>query len=51
MYLPLDKLMQQSGVSGLTESEASQRTPDAALPLDPGPRSRDSLRNRERGER
>jgi len=51
LYLPLDKLMQQSGVSGLTESQASQRSPDAALPMDPGPRSRDSLRNRERGER
>jgi len=51
LYLPLDKLMQQSGVSGLTESQASQRSSDAALPIDPGPRSRDSLRNRERGER
>ncbi|HSG74965.1 MAG TPA: FtsH protease activity modulator HflK [Burkholderiales bacterium] len=51
LYLPLDKLMQQSGVSGLTESQASQRSSDAALPMDPGPRSRDSLRNRERGER
>lgn len=51
MYLPLDKLMQQSGVSGLTESQASQHTPEAALPIDPGPRSRDTLRNRERGER
>jgi membrane protease subunit HflK len=50
LYLPLDKLMQQAGVPGLTESQASQRTPDAALP-DPGPRSRDTLRNRERGER
>jgi membrane protease subunit HflK len=51
LYLPLDKLMQQAGVAGLTESQASQRTPDAALPMDPGPRSRDTLRNRERGER
>jgi membrane protease subunit HflK len=51
LYLPLDKLMQQAGVAGLTESQASQRTPDAALPVDPGPRSRDTLRNRERGER
>ena len=51
LYLPLDKLMQQAGVSGLTESQASQRSSDAALPMDPGPRSRDSLRNRERGER
>ena len=51
LYLPLDKLMQQAGVAGLTESQASQRTPDAALPMEPGPRSRDTLRNRERGER
>jgi len=51
LYLPLDKLMQQSGAGGLTESQASQRTPDAALPLDAGPRSRDTLRGRERGER
>jgi membrane protease subunit HflK len=51
LYLPLDKLMQQAGVAGLTESQASQRTPDTALPMDPGPRSRDTLRNRERGER
>ncbi len=51
LYLPLDKLMQQAGVAGLTESQAAQRTPDATLPMDPGPRSRDTLRNRERGER
>ncbi len=51
LYLPLDKLMQQTGAGGLSESQASQRAPDAALPMDPGPRSRDSLRNRERGER
>jgi modulator of FtsH protease HflK len=51
LYLPLDKLMQQAGVAGLTESQASQRTPDAAAPMEPGPRSRDSLRGRERGDR
>ena len=51
LYLPLDKLMQQSGVSGLTESQASQRSSDAPLPMDSGPRSRDSLRSRDRGER
>jgi modulator of FtsH protease HflK len=51
LYLPLDKLMQQAGVAGLTESQASQRSSDAMLPVDPGPRSRDTLRNRERGER
>ncbi|HEU4645036.1 MAG TPA: FtsH protease activity modulator HflK [Burkholderiales bacterium] len=51
LYLPLDKLMQQAGVAGLTESQASQQSPESSLPLDPGPRSRDTLRNRERGER
>jgi len=51
MYLPLDKLLQQSGGGALTESQASQRSTDTALPLDPGPRSRDSLRNRDRGDR
>jgi modulator of FtsH protease HflK len=51
LYLPLDKLMQQAGVAGLTESQASQRTPDTPLPADSGPRSRDSLRGRERGDR
>jgi modulator of FtsH protease HflK len=51
LYLPLDKLMQQAGVAGLSEAQASQRTPDTSAPADPGPRSRDSLRSRERGER
>jgi len=51
LYLPLDKLMQQAGVAGLSESQASQRTPDTALPPDTSPRSRDSLRSRERVER
>ena len=51
LYLPLDKLMQQAGVAGLTESQAAQQSPESSLPLDPGPRSRDTLRNRERGER
>ena len=52
LYLPLDKLMQQSGTGGLSESQASQRaTPEPAAPAEPGARSRESLRNRERGER
>jgi len=51
LYLPLDKLMQQAGVAGLSESQAAQRTPDTALPPDTSPRSRDSLRSRERVER
>jgi len=51
LYLPLDKLMQQAGVAGLSEAQASQRTPESSLPADSGPRSRDSLRSRERVER
>jgi modulator of FtsH protease HflK len=51
LYLPLDKLMQQAGVAGLSEAQASQRTPDTPLPADSGPRSRDSLRSRERVDR
>jgi len=49
LYLPLDKIMQQGGPAPLTESQAAQRpsepTPDAS------PRSRETLRNRERGDR
>jgi membrane protease subunit HflK len=49
LYLPLDKIMQQAGAAPLTDAQASQRpsepTPDA------GPRSRESLRGRERGDR
>jgi membrane protease subunit HflK len=52
LYLPLDKLMQQGGVGGLSESQASQRSAaEPAAPADLGARSRDSLRSRERGER
>jgi modulator of FtsH protease HflK len=51
LYLPLDKLMQQAGVAGMSEAQASQHTPEPALPADSGPRSRDSLRSRERVER
>jgi membrane protease subunit HflK len=53
LYLPLDKLMQQAGAAGASsEALASQRpSPEPALPTDAGARSRDSLRNRERGER
>jgi membrane protease subunit HflK len=53
LYLPLDKLMQQAGAAGASsEALAAQRpAPEPALPADAGARSRDSLRNRERGER
>jgi modulator of FtsH protease HflK len=51
LYLPLDKLMQQAGSSGQSEAQASQHpSPEPAVP-DAGPRSRDTLRNRDRGER
>jgi len=52
LYLPLDKLMQQGGAASLSEAQQSQRaSPEPALPADTGPRSRDTLRGRERGER
>jgi len=50
LYLPLDKLMQQAGAAGAAAPSASPGM-DTPLPAEPGPRSRDSLRNRERGER
>jgi membrane protease subunit HflK len=51
LYLPLDKIMQQAGGGApLTESQSSQR-PSEPTPGDPGPRSRETLRNRERGDR
>ena len=49
LYLPLDKIMQQAGAAPLTDAQASQR-PSEPTP-DLGPRSRESLRGRERGER
>ena len=52
LYLPLDKLMQQSGAAVLSESQASQRpSPEAAPTAESGARSRETLRGRERGER
>jgi len=55
LYLPLDKLLQQAGAATLSESAASQqqRAPlaDPGAPAEPGPRSRESLRDRGRGER
>ena len=49
LYLPLDKIMQQAGAAPLTDAQASQR-PSEPTP-DLGPRSRESLRGRERGDR
>jgi membrane protease subunit HflK len=61
LYLPLDKLMQQSaaGASSSAPSSSSSSSdlpaPSHAAPepqpMDAGPRSRDSLRSRERGDR
>ncbi|HUQ74664.1 MAG TPA: FtsH protease activity modulator HflK [Burkholderiales bacterium] len=51
LYLPLDKIMQQAGGAPLTESQAAQRPAEAPPAGDPGPRSRETLRNRERGDR
>jgi modulator of FtsH protease HflK len=48
LYLPLDKLMQQGG-SG-EPAPAPRSAPDQA-PADASPRSRETLRNRERGDR
>jgi modulator of FtsH protease HflK len=52
LYLPLDKLMQQGGSAMPSEAQASQRpSPTEPVPPEASPRSRDTLRNRERGER
>jgi len=52
LYLPLDKLIQQGGAAAMSEAQQSQRAaPEPAAPADAGPRSRDTLRGRERGER
>jgi modulator of FtsH protease HflK len=50
LYLPLDKLMQQSG-TGSSEVPAPARPAPDPAPPDASPRSRETLRNRERGER
>jgi membrane protease subunit HflK len=49
LYLPLDRLMQSAGAQG--EGAAAPRAVPAEPPPEAGPRSRDTLRNRERGER
>jgi membrane protease subunit HflK len=50
LYLPLDKLMQGAGGPG-GETAAAPRALPAEPPAEAGPRSRDTLRNRERTER
>jgi membrane protease subunit HflK len=52
LMLPLDKLMQQAGgAAAQTEAQASQRPSEPTPTPDAGPRARDTLRNRERGDR
>jgi membrane protease subunit HflK len=49
LYLPLDKLMQMSGATGLPDAPAAAPQRPVAEPLTQGdPRSRDALRNRDR---
>jgi membrane protease subunit HflK len=48
LYLPLEKVMQSAGVPG--EQPAQRATPPEP-PAEAGPRSRETLRNRERSER
>ncbi|HXZ50707.1 MAG TPA: FtsH protease activity modulator HflK [Burkholderiales bacterium] len=52
LYLPLDKLMKQAGTGPEAEAPAPapETAPETSSP-DVSPRSRDLLRNRERGER
>jgi membrane protease subunit HflK len=49
LYLPLEKVMQNAGAPG--GENAAPRAAPAEPPAEAGPRSRDTLRNRERGER
>jgi len=53
LYLPLDKLMQQSGAASGGEPQSAPRASAAQepAPADAASRSRESLRSRERGER
>jgi membrane protease subunit HflK len=48
LYLPLEKIMQSAGAPG--DATAPRAAPAEPAP-EAGPRSRDTLRNRERGER
>jgi membrane protease subunit HflK len=48
LYLPLEKVMQSAGAPA---DGAAARPAPAEPPADAGPRARDTLRNRERGER
>ena len=48
LYLPLDKIMQNAGAPG-ADAAPPRATPEP--PADAAPRTRESLRNRERGDR
>jgi len=51
LYLPLDKLMQQTGAATQSETQVLPRPSEPAPAADPAPRSREALRERGRGER
>jgi membrane protease subunit HflK len=51
LYLPLDKLMQASGTATADAAVTPRVAPADPPAADPGPRSRETLRGRERGER
>jgi len=51
LYLPLDKLMQAAGAVPAQDPGLAGRAAPAEPVADPGPRSRETLRGRERGER
>jgi membrane protease subunit HflK len=52
LMLPLEKLMQQAGgAANPTDAQASQRPSEPTPSPEAGPRSRDTLRNRERSDR
>jgi membrane protease subunit HflK len=52
LMLPLEKLLQQGGAAQQGDNQSAPRPPsDNPAPADPGPRSRDTLRNRERVDR
>jgi len=50
LYLPLEKIMQNAGAPGTEGGPPRAATPPEA-PADAAPRARETLRNRERGER
>jgi membrane protease subunit HflK len=50
LYLPLDKLLAGGAAGAATEALAAPRASEPAAPAE-GPRSRETLRGRERGER